>query len=314
MKRNRLIPIFFATDDAYAPALGVAIESILANASEGYDIRIHVLTEGLTQKNVEGLMRITEGRATLRFVDMKERIAPISSRLVLRDYYSGATYVRLFIAELFPEYDRVLYLDCDITVNGDIAELYNAKTDGALLAAVPEDVMARIDTFGRYVEVCLGIPRDEYFNAGILVMNLAALRRERIFERFLDLLDRRRFVVTQDEDYLNVLCRGAVTPLSYTWNTSPLATEVTNRPALVHYKLDRKPWHYYDVHLGDGFWQYAADTPFYEGLLADRAGHGEAGAARDREAFLRLCRLAEEEMEAEPERRAAGLCRVHYIA
>lgn len=299
-----VLPIFFATDDAYAPALGVAIESLLANASPDYRIRIHILTCGLSAENAAALRETVRGRAALRFINMKKRIAPLAKQLVLRDYYSSATYFRLFIAELFPEYDKALYLDCDIVINGDICRFFEAPLGATLVGAVREDVMTEFDVFGRYVEVCLDIPREEYFNAGILVMNLAEIRRVRLLERFVELLLRRRFVVTQDEDYLNVLCRGAVTMLPYTWNTSPLATDVTEAPAIVHYKLDKKPWHYYDVHLGDCFWRYAEATPFYRGLLAEREGHGEEGAARDRDCFSRLCRLAEEEIAAEPKRRA----------
>lgn len=309
-----ILPIFFATDDAYSPALGVAIESMLANASPDYRIRIHILTCGLSAENADALRKTVGRRACLRFINMKKRIAPLAKQLVLRDYYSSATYFRLFISELFPEYDKALYLDCDIVIHGDVCRLFETPLGDNLLGAAREDVMTEFDVFGRYVEVCLDIPRAEYFNAGVLVMNLEGIRRAKLFSRFVELLPRRRFVVTQDEDYLNALCRGAVTPLPYTWNTSPLATDVSELPALVHYKLDRKPWHYYGVPLGDGFWQYAKATPFYEGLLADRERHGEAGAERDRASFLRLCHLAEEEMAAEPARRAAGLCGADYIA
>ena len=300
MQKPNVLPIFFATDDGYAPALGVALASMLANVSSGYDIRLFVLTAGLTDENTAGLRAVVGERATLTFVDMKERIAPISERLVLRDYYSSATYFRLFISELFPEYDKALYLDCDIVVNGNIAALFETPLGDNLLAAVPEDVMARVDVFGRYVEVCLDIPREEYFNAGILVMNLSAFRKRGILDRFIALLGRRRFAVTQDEDYLNVLCRGSVVLLPYTWNASPLATEIATLPALVHYKLDRKPWHYDDIHFGECFWQYAKETPFYDGFLCSLSSHGEEGAARDRACYESLVALAEREIEAEP--------------
>ncbi len=307
MKRKTVMPIFFATDDGYAPALGVALASMLDNASEGYDLRIHILTTGLSQENTAALTEIVGGRATLTIVDMKERIAELEGRLALRNYYSSATYLRLFIAEMFPEYDKALYLDCDIVINGDIAKLFETRLGDRLLGAVPEDVMARIDIFGRYVEVCLDVPRAEYFNAGILVMNLAAFRREHILERFVALLSHRRYVVTQDQDYLNVLCYGRVKLLPDTWNTSPLETEDVGVPAIVHYKLDRKPWHYKDVRFGEYFWQYAEGTPYREQLAEIFASFGEEGIERDRASFESLVRLAEQEIADEPARRAAKL-------
>ena len=293
--KTMTIPVFFATDDAYAPALGVALRSLLDNTKGDNDIRIHILSTSLSEENRTALCEIAAGRASIHFVNMHERIAPLADRLVLRDYYSAATYLRLFISEMYPEYDKALYLDCDIVVTGDIADLYSTPTDDVLVAAVPEDVMWRIDVFGRYVETLFSIPRREFFNAGVLVMNLDRFRRDRILDRFLDLLSRRRFVVTQDEDYLNVLCRGAVRLLPDAWNTSPLEEgEVT--PQLVHYKLDRKPWHYGDVRFSDEFWHYADKTPYGKALRAELSGYDNDRRERDRQSYERLVELAKSEI------------------
>ena len=296
MPLSPAIPVFFATDDRYAPVLGAALHSMLLHTAT--PLEIFVLISDLTDENRDLLTRTVGGRCALTFVDMRERIAPIADRLVLRDYYSAATYFRLFISELFPEYDKALYLDCDIILNGDVADLYATPLGDCLVAAVPEDVMARIDVFGRYVEEVLSVPRGEYFNAGVLVMNLAAFRRERILDRFVDMLAIKRYRVTQDEDYLNVLCYGRTVLLPYEWNMSPLADEGC-RPLLAHYKLDRKPWHYDGIHFGELFWHYADATPYADILHRDLAGYGEADRARDREGYAGLVALAEEEMAAE---------------
>lgn len=305
MNTNPIIPIFFATDDGYAPALGVTLESMLANADPARRLEIHVLTLGLSEKNRERLLQITAGRAGLTFVDMKEKIAPLADRLVLRDYYSSATYFRFFISELFPEYDKALYLDCDIVLTQDVAALYDTPIDGEYVGAVPEDVMALIDVFGRYVEVVLDVPRAEYFNAGVLVMNLKKFREDDILGKFLELLSRRRFAVTQDQDYLNVLCRGAVRLLPSSWNTSPLVPEGEALPALIHYKLDRKPWHYDNVNFGRHFWHYAEATPFRDTLRQELAGYSDARKAADRLGYQKLVKLAKDETRAERARRAS---------
>ncbi len=299
MKERPVMPIFFATDDGYAPMLGVALASLLANVSDTYELRIHVLTTGLSAENTEGLKAVVGERAALLFVDMNEKIAPIADRLVLRDYYSSATYFRLFISEVFPEYSKALYLDCDIVVNGDITHLFEQPLGALLLGGVREDVMTRVDVFGTYVETVLRVPREKYFNAGVLVMNLDAFRRHRILDRFLALLSHRRYAVTQDEDYLNVLCYGKVLLLPYTWNVSPLADDFEGVPMLLHYKLDRKPWHYDGVLFGEYFWQYAEGTPFFQKLADIRRCFDDEAIARDRLAYRRLCTLAEEETAAE---------------
>ena len=85
MKKREILPIFFATDDAYTPALGVAIESLLTNADPDRRLRIHILTCGLSAENTAALRKTVGGRAELRFVNMKKRIAPLAEKLVLRD-------------------------------------------------------------------------------------------------------------------------------------------------------------------------------------------------------------------------------------
>ena len=109
---------------------------------------------------------------------------------------------------MYPEYEKVLYMDCDIVVLGDIAELYNTDISNLYLAASPEEVMAEVKVFGDYAEKALDVPVSEYFNAGIMVMNLSEFRKQKIEEKFFEMINRFRFRVTQDEDYLNVLCKG----------------------------------------------------------------------------------------------------------
>lgn len=290
------IPVFFATDDHYAPMLGAALHSMLLHTSA--PLHIYVLISELSEENRDLLTGTVGGRCALSFVDVRDRLAPLEDRLVLRDYYSSTTYFRLFISELFPEYDKALYLDCDIILEGDVAKLYATPLGDHLVGAVPEDVMARVDVFGRYVEEVLDVPREEYFNAGVLVMNLDAFRRERILDKFLEILALRRYRVTQDEDYLNVICYKRSVLLPYEWNMSPLADEGSH-PLLAHYKMNLKPWHYDGVRFGEQFWVYADATPYKDILHGILAGYGEADHKRDDESYRALVALAEEEMAAE---------------
>ena len=59
---------------------------------------------------------------------------------------------------------------------------------------------------GTYVEKVLGVERDNYFNAGMLVINCEQFRKNHVLEQFMELLPMYNFVVTQDEDYLNLIC------------------------------------------------------------------------------------------------------------
>ncbi len=307
MKNTKLkeqIPVFFATDDGYAPFLGVALASILENLSPRCELAVYILTVGLNEKNESRLRRLTAGRASLKFVDVSREMEKLDGRICLRDYYSQATYYRFFISKLFPQYDKALYLDGDIIVTGDLAELYHTRLGRKLVAAVQEEVMAKTPVFGRYAETVPGVPCPEYFNAGVLVMNLAEFRRQRVDEQFFRLLSERKFPVTQDQDYLNVICRDKSVILGYEWNKTPYAEDSDFDPKLTHFKLQWKPWHYDNVTYSERFWAYAEKTEFYEDICAMRDSYTDADRARDALAHRRLCLLAEQETAAEEARRA----------
>ena len=75
----------------------------------------------------------------------------------LRDYYSKTTYYRLFIAEMFTEYTKAVYIDSDTIVQGDISEFFNTDIKDAYVGACHEQVMIQMDVFGNYVEKVIGV-------------------------------------------------------------------------------------------------------------------------------------------------------------
>ena len=271
------IPVFFACDNNYFPYLTVTLKSMLANASKEYSYKIYVITTNLDEKYEAMLSEFETPTVEISTVHLKEDLRKITEKFHLRDYYSMETYYRFFIANLFPQYDKVLYLDCDIAVVGDIAELYNTEIGNNFVAAVPEEVMTEINEFGEYVEKALDVDRYKYFNAGIMVMNLDAFRQENIEGKFIDLLTHFKFRVTQDQDYLNVLCKNRVTLLDLGWNKTAFKNDKFDDANLkiVHFKIHWKPWHYKNVAYENLFWDYARQTSFYQDLIDMRENYSE---------------------------------------
>ena len=288
-----VIPVFFACDDAYAPFLGVTLRSMIDHISPHRRYRVHVLTSGMSPENQRRIEAMATENCHICFESVADRLQDVARRLHLRDYYSITTYYRMFIADWYPQYDKVLYIDADTVFNGDVAELYDVEMGDCLVAAVQEDVMATEPVFGRYVEVVLGVPRMDYFSAGVLVMNVALFRRERIQEQFLKLLGQCKYEVTQDQDYLNVLCRDRVYRLGYEWNCSPSEVMCHSvSPKLIHYKLLWKPWHYSGIRYEDSFWAYADGSGFADEVRAMKDGFTADHAARERQMYRNLMGLA----------------------
>ncbi len=294
---DKTVPVFFASDDAYAPFLGVAIRSLLASADPKRFYRIHILTEGLTAENTAKLLAEQTDNAVITFDDVKDRVAAIAADLHMRDYYSAATYYRIFIGDLYPEYHKALYLDSDLVFVGDVCQLYDTDLGDAIVGAIRDDVVAMEQVFGDYVATVVGVPADRYFNAGVLLLNLERYRALSLETRFLELLRRRRFTVAQDQDYLNCLCYGQVYFFDSSWNHSAVkgALNDGNRPNIVHYKMDWKPWHSDGILFEELFWAHADASAFADDIRAIRAAYTDGERRRDAMARERLVETARRE-------------------
>ncbi len=295
MKNTPVIPVFFSCDDGYLPFLAVSIRSLLLNADPKERYAIHILNSGLSPERVAPILAMAGDNVTITLADVSREIAPLARKLNLRDYYTLSIYYRLFIASLFPQYKKAVYLDADIAVNGDIAKLYRTPLRGNIVAAVSDDIIAGHEDFRNYSEQALGIPYHRYFNSGVLVMDLAAFRRENIEGQFVHLLKEYRFdTVCPDQDYLNVLCRDRVLYLDRGWNKMSVNEDYPGVPALIHYNMFYKPWLYPDIPYSDYFWRYAAMTPFHEELRAMQESFGEKGRREHQKAHAALHRRTKE--------------------
>ncbi|MBE6618990.1 MAG: glycosyltransferase family 8 protein [Ruminococcaceae bacterium] len=292
---TRTIPVFYTTDDAYAPLLAVSITSLLANANKADFYNIHIIASNMNQENREKIASLASDNASIEFNDISGRVSSIAHRFAIRDYYSISTYMRIFIARAFPQYEKALYIDSDTVINRNIAEMFSVDIGENLVGAVQENVML-LPIFGKYSETVLKVPRKTYFNAGLLVMNMKKMREIDLEARFIKLLGERSFPVAQDQDYLNVLCQGSVHYFDYSWNLMPAENMKGIEPYIVHYKMAQRPWNYDGIEHGDLFWKYAENSGFYDILKGIKASRTEEDAKRDQTIYENLERLALDEI------------------
>ena len=266
MNYKSVIPIFFACDNNFVKFTVVSLHSMMCNASKDYHYKIHILNIDICDELQEKVCAMSNDNFEICFVNVKQYLDSVSERLPIRDYYSKTTYYRMFIAEMFPEYEKAIYIDSDTIVLGDMAELYNRDLGAYYVGAAHEQAMVQVDTYGNYVEKVMGIDRNQFFNAGLLLINCNAFRENKILEKFMELLDVYTFVVTQDEDYLNLLCHNKVLWLEQQWNTEVFGEipYAENEFKMLHYIMVSKPWHYEDCRFGEYFWKYAKETFVYE--------------------------------------------------
>ena len=278
------IPIFFSSDDNYIPYLDVTVASIIANASKEYNYRIIILNTGIKPENIAKVKKNERPGFKIDFMDISAALENIRKHFKNVYHFSIVTYYRLFISSLFPQYKKALYLDCDLVVLGDISELYNTELGDNIIAAVPDQNIKTVDAFKRYIEIAISVDPDKYINAGVLVMNLEAFRKNEIEKKLIRLITSFDFdLVDPDQAYLNYLCKGKIHFLPNGWNKIPSDFPCEGKKNLVHYALYKKPWQYDDVTDGEYFWQYAKNSPFL-GLIEQRKASFGAKEKREKEA------------------------------
>ena len=298
-KNHRIIPIFLAADDKYVKYMMVTMKSIIENTDMKHEYRLYVLHMDITLENQIRVKKLETANCKIFFVDVSDEMKKISKKIALRDYYTSTTYYRLFIADMFPEYSKVVYVDSDTIIRDNIANLYQYTLGDNFIGAVRDQLVVQTDIYGDYVEKVLGISRGAYFNAGVVLINCDKFRREGMLKQFIELLNTYTFVVAQDQDYLNILCKGSVLWLDPRWNvqmTGKLMFE-EDKAKLVHYNLAAKPWHYKNCRLGEYFWQYAKQTQSYEELLEVLQNYTAEDEARDKAYGDNLYNLAIAEIQ-----------------
>ena len=299
--KSKIIPIFFACDDKFVPYMMVTMKSLIKNSSFKRTYKIHVLHTDISIKN-QGLVKTLETEnCKIEFNNVTKQLEQIEKKITLRDYYSATTYYRLFIADMFPEYDKVAYIDSDTIVLKDIANFVDYDLEDNYIGAVRDQLVAQTDIYGDYVEKVLGLSRETYFNAGVVLINCKQFRKKGIQKQFVDFLNTYRFVVAQDQDYLNILCKNKVLWIDGKWNVQMIGKPSCPERdfALIHYNLAAKPWHYEDCRYGHYFWDYAKLTPGYDTLKAVLDNFSEADAKKDADSGENLLNLAISEINNE---------------
>ncbi len=291
------IPVAITSSNEYAPFLGVLIESIIENSSKNNNYDIIVLSKEITEQNKLLLLEEIKDHKnfSLRFFE-------IGKYLEKYTFHTGyhitiMTYCRLALVDILQMYDKAIYLDCDVIINDDIADLYNHDLGNNMIGAAIDTVMAGLNNSASmnkqrkeqldYNINKLGI-KDvfKYFNAGIIVLNLLEFRKKYTAESLLSLAASENWKWF-DQDVLNKICYGRVTLIEQAWNfmchrldqegdsTEKLAPKeiyenycyARLNPKALHYCGRTTPCFAPLVDNAYYFWKYARNTPFYELII-----------------------------------------------
>lgn len=259
-------------DRGFAFPAAVLATSILAHADPRRRYRLHAVYDGDDDFGARLFEPFERTQLEIRF----QRISnPFAGTPTSRPSLSAAAFVRLALPDLLPDSARVVYLDVDALCLADIGLLFDTDLGGAPLAASLDPTTictlaaekergaaSSPKSLTHYLDNALGLGEEKsgYFNSGVLVLDLDALRREGLKTRAQELLVRLADVIRLDDQcVLNALFAKRYARLSMRWNAMlcpprlemyawggvQLMTAIADawqKPAVLHFCQATKPW------------------------------------------------------------------------
>ncbi len=286
---QKTVPIVFSVNEYFLPYCGVTIQSVLDHASAEYFYDFVILHERLTP---HAMKRFTEAckrkNCSVRFVNVSSFFG--GKTLYQKGHFSRESYYRFALCDIMEKYEKAIYLDSDVIINKDIADLIKLDLSEYALAAVQD-----ADTAGLYngyrpsrkkfarKRLKFDDPYD-YFQAGVLVFNIKEFRKLADLEKLIELAKREWDLL--DQDILNYVAHGHVKYLDMAWNVMNdwegirrkdiigMAPEFLRKqyeqarkePFIVHYAGPQKPWNDPETDMAEYYYKAEKRSPLHEDI------------------------------------------------
>lgn len=260
MGMSMSIPLIFITDENYVMPTAVAMTSAVLSKKPETRYEFIILGSELGEEEQRKLEEAAGGeKVRVIGVDTEKYRSVLS-----KTHVSIAALCKFEIAELLPEFDKVLYLDGDIIVQDDLSALFATEIDACYAAAVKDAYVLE--------ERRDGLKLEGYFNSGVMLLNCRLMRQERMAEKLWALKQAHRDLLFMDQDIFNLAFAGKVKYLDLRYNFMaayfrskyfPFLLKIYNdaeyiraqsaAPAIIHY-TGKNPWQYY-YRIGAKIWR-----------------------------------------------------------
>ncbi len=279
---SETLVVVAAADDNFAMPLAAMVKSVLCNLAPDRRLVLYVIDGGLGE---ESRSRLLESWSSDRLlVHWLQPEFSALQHMKITGHVNLLTYSRLLIPELLPaRHQKAIYLDCDIIVLADLAEVWDRDPGEHHLLAVQdmtapwmcsETALANFEACRPYLSAAEALinfrelnipPNTKYFNAGLLLLNLEKWRATDTARRVIEYLrDHPDQVRWWDQDGLNAILHREWGELDLPWNQiphifrypswreSPFSEAdykaITEHPKAIHFSARSKPWHGDNTH------------------------------------------------------------------
>lgn len=290
---EKAVPVVLAANQKYVPILYTCTQSLLecATAENRYHLFIFH-TDILPDSQKKFVEKLSKDNVEISFVNVGRRVAGYT--LQAKEHITTETFYRFLILDVLQDYNKVVYLDCDMIICRDVADLYHVDMGDNLIAATTDaDFAGQANVKNpKMKEYCNKVLKLEnpfkYFQAGVLVFNVQEMRKVTSVEKLLEMADTGIYWYS-DQDILNIICKDRVLYLDMAWNlltdcdhyrwhkvikSAPYYIldayeKARKNPYIIHYAGWLKPWMKPDEDFAEVFWNVARKTDYYESLLAE---------------------------------------------
>ncbi len=285
--------ILYLSDNNYAVFLGVSITSLFENNKSVPNLTVYIIDDHIAADNKELLLSIGHNyRRKLVFLDISEGVRKLE--IMGAPLYRGSytTYLKLFTFALLPDcVHRILFIDTDTVVVGDISGINDIDMQGNPVSAVMDNLAASD-------KKCLGYSKhDLWFNMGVMLVDVDLWKSMDCEQIMIDTMRKRCAYVAVDQDLLNIGLHGKISVLNPSFNltqhhqiysykhliklfpqdyfySEETIEQAKKSPVIYHFErfIGESPWHKNNVTFySDEFDKYLAMTPWrdYEKKKAD---------------------------------------------
>ncbi|EJB81405.1 lipopolysaccharide 1,2-glucosyltransferase [Helicobacter pylori Hp H-4] len=316
------IPIVIAFDNHYAIPAGVSLYSMLACAksenpksqnpqlqsdNKKLFYKIHCLVDNLSLENQQKLKETLapfSAFASVDFLDISDPNNPTTTlaepsvidkiheafsqlNIYAKTRFSKMVMCRLFLASLFPQYDKIIMFDADTLFLNDVSESFFIPLDDYYFGAAEDfsspknlkhfqtererEPRQKFSLYEHYLkEKDMQIICENHYNVGFLIVNLKLWRADKLEERLLDLAHQKgQCVFCPEQDLLTLACYQKVLRLPYIYNTHPfMANQKRFIPSqqeivMLHFYFVGKPWISPTALYSKEWHEILLKTPFY---------------------------------------------------
>ena len=232
--------IAFSATDSYVDYMGTTMYSIIKN-HPNRKLNFYVLTTFLSEHSKYKLSKLESDNVKIKifYIDKTQ-----FEGLPLKENISLEAYFRMKLSTLLKDIPKVMYLDCDILVNGDLEPYWNTDlTDYYLAGSNERDMIFR--NIG-YREKIGFYDNDIYVNSGSIILNIEKMREDNMEQVLFENADKLKDVIEyQDQDIINITFKGKVKQVPAIYNYTSYEREVLEIPledaVVIHFNW-HKPW------------------------------------------------------------------------